>query len=74
MRDDVADAVDFTDESVSLAGTTLFAVVAVPIMASVDPVITVVLALPMIAVGVLSRRCGGWWSGCTGGPGGSARP
>lgn len=55
MRDDVADAVDFTDESVSLAGTTLFAVVAVPIMASVDPVITVVLALPMIAVGVLSR-------------------
>ncbi|MEV0164746.1 ABC transporter ATP-binding protein [Nonomuraea fuscirosea] len=55
MRDDVADAVDFTDESVSLAGTTLFALAAVPIMAAVDPVVTFVLVLPMIAVGVLSR-------------------
>ncbi|MEV0999164.1 ABC transporter ATP-binding protein [Nonomuraea sp. NPDC050202] len=55
LRDDVADAVDFTDESVSLAGTTLFAAAALPIMASVDPVITLVLALPMIAIGVLSR-------------------
>ncbi len=55
MRDDVADAVDFTDESVSLAGTTLFALAAVPIMAAVDPLVTFVLVLPMIAVGVLSR-------------------
>jgi ATP-binding cassette subfamily B protein len=55
LRDDVADAVDFTDESVSLASTTLFAAAALPIMASVDPVITLVLALPMIAIGVLSR-------------------
>nr|SBO98128.1 ABC transporter, ATP-binding protein [Nonomuraea gerenzanensis] len=55
LRDDVADAVDFTDESVSLVGTTLFAAVALPVMAAVDPVVTVVLVLPMIAVGVLSR-------------------
>ncbi|SEH00699.1 ATP-binding cassette, subfamily B [Nonomuraea solani] len=55
MRDDVADAVDFTDESVSLVGTVLFAAAALPIMASVDPVITLVLVLPMIVVGVLSR-------------------
>ncbi|MEV0622137.1 ABC transporter ATP-binding protein [Nonomuraea sp. NPDC050404] len=55
LRDDVADTVDFTDESVSLVGTALFAAAALPIMASVDPVITVVLVLPMIAVGVLSR-------------------
>lgn len=55
MRDDVADAVDFTDESVSLAGTVLFAAAALPIMASVDPVITLVLVAPMLAVGVLSR-------------------
>jgi ATP-binding cassette subfamily B protein len=55
MRDDVADVVDFTDESVSLAGTTLFAVAALAIMASVDPVVTVALVLPMIVVGVLSR-------------------
>ncbi|MGN9840446.1 ABC transporter ATP-binding protein [Nonomuraea sp. H19] len=55
LRDDVADAVDFTDESVSLAGTTLFAAAALAIMASIDPVITLVLVLPMIVVGVLSR-------------------
>ncbi|GAA2207904.1 ABC transporter ATP-binding protein [Nonomuraea monospora] len=55
LRDDVADAVDFTDESVSLAGTTLFAAVALPIMASIDPLITLVLILPMLAVGVLNR-------------------
>ncbi|MCP2355300.1 ATP-binding cassette subfamily B protein [Nonomuraea thailandensis] len=55
LRDDVADAVDFTDESVTLAGTTLFAAAALPVLASVDPVITLVLALPMIAIGVLSR-------------------
>ncbi|WP_226899357.1 ABC transporter ATP-binding protein [Nonomuraea phyllanthi] len=55
LRDDVADAVDFTDESVSLAGTTLFAAAALAVMASVDPVITLVLVLPMIAIGVLSR-------------------
>ncbi|MGR6917238.1 ATP-binding cassette domain-containing protein [[Actinomadura] parvosata] len=55
LRDDVADTVDFTDESVSLMGTTLFAAAALPIMAAVDPVITLVLVLPMVAVGVLSR-------------------
>ncbi|MEQ4717199.1 ABC transporter ATP-binding protein [Nonomuraea sp. B19D2] len=55
LRDDVADAVDFTDESVSLAGTTLFAAAALAIMAYVDPVITLVLVLPMVAIGVLSR-------------------
>ncbi|TYB70464.1 ABC transporter ATP-binding protein [Nonomuraea sp. PA05] len=55
LRDDVADAVDFTDESVSLVGTTLFAAVALPIMASIDALITLVLVLPMLAAGVLSR-------------------
>ncbi|MEO3870795.1 ABC transporter ATP-binding protein [Nonomuraea sp. B12E4] len=54
LRDDVADAVDFTDESVSLAGTTLFAVAALAIMAAVDPAVTLALVVPMIAVGVLS--------------------
>ncbi|MFC4010353.1 ABC transporter transmembrane domain-containing protein [Nonomuraea purpurea] len=55
LRDDVADVVDFTDESVTLAGTTLFAAAALTIMAAVDPVITLVLVLPMIAIGVLTR-------------------
>ncbi|SDL01277.1 ABC transporter ATP-binding protein [Nonomuraea jiangxiensis] len=56
LRDDVADAVDFTDESVSLAGTTLFAAAALAIMATVDPAVTLALVVPMIAVGVLSTR------------------
>jgi ATP-binding cassette, subfamily B, bacterial len=55
LRDDVSDIVDFTDESVTLVGTTLFAAAALPIMASIDPVITLVLVVPMVAVGVLSR-------------------
>ncbi len=55
MRDDVADAVDFTDESVSLMGTTLFAAAALAIMALIDPVITLVLVVPMIVIAVLSR-------------------
>ncbi|GIH96971.1 ABC transporter ATP-binding protein [Planobispora siamensis] len=55
FRDDVGDLVDFADESVSLAGATLFGVAALAIMGSIDPVITVVLVVPMIAVGVVSR-------------------
>ncbi|MFB9895099.1 ABC transporter transmembrane domain-containing protein [Planobispora takensis] len=55
FRDDVGDLVDFTDESVSLAGATLFGVAALAIMGSIDPVITVALVVPMIAVGLVSR-------------------
>ncbi|WP_329423688.1 ABC transporter ATP-binding protein/permease [Streptosporangium sp. NBC_01495] len=55
FRDDVSDLVDLTDESVPLAGSTLFGAAALVIMASIDPVVTLVLAVPMIAVGVLSR-------------------
>ncbi|TMR14668.1 ABC transporter ATP-binding protein [Nonomuraea turkmeniaca] len=59
LRDDVGDTVDFTDESVTLAGTTLFATAALVIMASIDPMITLVLVVPMLAVGVLSRTLRG---------------
>ncbi|MFF3438455.1 ABC transporter ATP-binding protein [Streptosporangium sp. NPDC002721] len=55
FRDDVSDLVNLTDESVPLAGSTLFGGAALVIMASIDPVITLVLLVPMIAVGVLSR-------------------
>lgn len=55
FRDDVSDLVNLTDESVPLAGSALFGGAALVIMASVDPVITLVLVVPMIAVGVLSR-------------------
>ncbi|MFC4591710.1 ATP-binding cassette domain-containing protein [Sphaerisporangium corydalis] len=55
LRDDVSDLVEFTDESVPLAGAVLFSGAALVIMASVDPVVTLVLALPMVAIGVLNR-------------------
>jgi len=54
LRYDVGLLVDFVDEAVPLAGATLFAIGAVVVMARIDGVITLVLVLPMIAVGVLS--------------------
>lgn len=55
LRDDVSDVVELVDESVPLAGGVLFGGVALMIMASIDPVITLVLVVPMIAVAVLGR-------------------
>ncbi|MEV4059052.1 ABC transporter ATP-binding protein [Nonomuraea dietziae] len=55
FRDDVRDVVELVDESVALAGAALFGGAALAIMASIDPVITLVMALPMVAIGVLSR-------------------
>lgn len=55
FRDDVREVVEFTDEFVELACALVFCVPALVIMASIDPVITLVLVLPMVAIGVLSR-------------------
>lgn len=55
LRDDTGDAVELVDESVSLAGAVLFSSGALVIMASIDPVITLVLVVPMLVVGVVSR-------------------
>ncbi|WP_326822711.1 ABC transporter ATP-binding protein [Streptosporangium sp. NBC_01756] len=55
LRDDVSDVVELVDETVPLAGATLFSTAALAIMASIDPVITLVLVIPTIAIGVLSR-------------------
>ncbi|WP_235978536.1 ATP-binding cassette domain-containing protein [Streptomyces lycii] len=55
LRDDVSGVVDTTDEFVNLAGALLFGVAAVWIMMSIDPVVTVVLVLPMLVIAVLSR-------------------
>ncbi|GGS76353.1 HlyB/MsbA family ABC transporter [Planobispora rosea] len=55
LRDDTGDVVQFVDESVPLAGAVLFSTAALTIMASIDPAVTLVLVLPVIAVGVLSR-------------------
>ncbi|HUP86309.1 MAG TPA: ABC transporter ATP-binding protein [Acidimicrobiales bacterium] len=60
FREDVSDLVWFVDIWVDVAGGVLFTVVALVIMVRIDPLITLVVALPMLAVvGVtrfLSRR------------------
>lgn len=58
LRDDVAELVELADESVPLAGGVLFGGAALAIMVSIDPVVTVALVVPMLAVGVLSRLMG----------------
>jgi ATP-binding cassette, subfamily B, bacterial len=58
LRDDVADLVQVTDDLVDLAGTVLFGVTALVVMAAIDPAVTLALVLPMIAVGVLCRLLG----------------
>ncbi|MBB6345929.1 ATP-binding cassette subfamily B protein [Nonomuraea muscovyensis] len=55
LRDDVSDLVQLADESVPLVNSALFSLGALVVMASIDPVITVVLVLPIAAVAVLSR-------------------
>lgn len=55
VRDDVLDLVSLTDRLVDLTGAALFAVIAFVIMGSIDPVITVVLIVPLIIVLILNR-------------------
>jgi ATP-binding cassette, subfamily B, bacterial len=54
LRDDVASLVDFVDQFIALTGALLFAIGAFVIMARIDPRITLVLVVPMVAVAVLS--------------------
>lgn len=59
FRDDVNDLVMLTDNTVDLVGAIIFGAGAFVIMASIDPTITLVLVLPMVAVAVLSRLLSG---------------
>ncbi|MET8143479.1 ABC transporter ATP-binding protein [Sphaerisporangium sp. NPDC005288] len=59
LRDDVGDLVQLTDDIVPLAGATLFSCAALVIMAAIDPLITLVLVVPMIVLGVLTRTLRG---------------
>ncbi|MGW4643173.1 ATP-binding cassette domain-containing protein [Sphaerisporangium sp. NPDC004334] len=59
LRDDVGDLVQLTDDIVPLAGATLFSCAALVIMAAIDPLITLVLVVPMIVLGVLTRMLRG---------------
>ncbi|MEU5866751.1 ABC transporter ATP-binding protein [Nonomuraea sp. NPDC047529] len=58
LRDDVAELVELADESVPLAGGVLFGGAALAVMVSIDPVVTVTLVVPMLAIGLLSRLMG----------------
>lgn len=55
LRDDVAELVEFADEGVSLVGTGAFGLCALAVMAAIDPLIALVLVLPIVAIAVLSR-------------------
>ncbi|RKN45083.1 ABC transporter ATP-binding protein [Streptomyces hoynatensis] len=55
LRDDVEDLAQLADNAVPLLGTAVFSAGALAIMATIDPLVTLVLVLPMIAVAVLSR-------------------
>lgn len=50
FRDDVRDLVVLTDNVVDLSGAAVFSMAAFAIMAAVDPVITLVLVLPLIGM------------------------
>lgn len=54
LRDDVSELVDVVDELVTLTGAVLFTAGALTIMSAVDPVVTLVLVLPMLAVGIIA--------------------
>jgi ATP-binding cassette, subfamily B, bacterial len=55
VRDDVHDVVALADRLVDTGGAVVFSAGAFAIMASIDPVITVALVLPMILVLILNR-------------------
>ncbi|MEQ7123784.1 ABC transporter ATP-binding protein [Actinopolymorpha sp. B11F2] len=55
FRDDVHDVVGVTDNLVDLLGAVLFGIGALTIMASIDPVITLVLVVPLTVVVFLTR-------------------
>lgn len=55
FRDDADELTGITDNTVPLFGSALFAVCAAVIMALINPLITLVLVVPMIAVGVAGR-------------------
>jgi ATP-binding cassette subfamily B protein len=55
VRDDALDLVHLTDRFVDVAGAALFAAIAFVIMGSIDPLITIVLVLPLIIVLILNR-------------------
>jgi ATP-binding cassette subfamily B protein len=59
LRDDVDDFLRFLDTGTWVAGRALFAAGAAALMVSIDPVVTVAVALPLAAVVVAAQVVGG---------------
>lgn len=55
FRDDVEDLIVLTDNVIDLIGALVFAIGALIIMAIIDPVITVAMAVPLVVVLLLTR-------------------
>jgi ATP-binding cassette subfamily B protein len=55
FRDDVDDLLQFLDTWLDVAGTLLFAGIAVAVMVRIDPVVTVAVALPLAGMAVATR-------------------
>ena len=55
FREDVEDLVWFADIWVDVAGGAVFAIASVAIMSSIDPLVTLVVVVPMVAVVVTTR-------------------
>lgn len=60
LRDDVRDLVLFTDNLIDILGVVLFGTTALIIMGSIDPLITLVLILPLLALIVIFRMVSVW--------------
>ena len=58
FRDDVNDLLIFVDSWLDLAGTIVFATVALAVMVRVDATLTLVVVLPLLAVFVVTRSLG----------------
>lgn len=59
FRDDVEDIVLYCDTWLDLAGTAVFGVVALTVMASVDPLLTLVVAVPFVVVTAVNQVVAG---------------
>ncbi len=55
FRDDVEDVVRYADTWLDLGGTVGFAVVALSVMAAIDPLLTLVAVLPIVAVTIVNQ-------------------
>ncbi len=59
FRDDVEEVVKYIEGATDFSGFAIFAVVALAIMYTIDPTITLVVLLPLIGIGILAHRMGG---------------